>query len=382
MDVRILFLNTIVGHRFCWERIMMTRKINFAAGPSMLPLSVLEDIRDAVIDFEGHGYSILETNHRSPVFNAIRRELKDRIRSLMSVPDNYEIVFCPGGGRQQFSMVPLNLMTEKGFGGYVVTGKWSELAMEECARLSRAVTLWKGNGRELPTETFETDDRIDYVYFCDNETVDGTEFSAPPKMKSPGVILVADMSSNFMSRPVNVSEYGAIWAGMQKNFGISGLSVLIVRCDLLREKSAPIPLMLDWMKYAKTDSVPNSVPVFQFYVALLMARWVENQGGLREMDRRAREKSGLIYETIDACSSVYVCDIPPAFRSRMNIVFSLRKNELTDDFIKEAEARGMINVAGHSSRGGLRVSLYNAMPFDAVEKLSALMKDFACRHTG
>ena len=185
-----------------------------------------------------------------------------------------------------------------------------------------------------------------------------------------------------MSRPVNVSEYGAIWAGMQKNFGISGLSVLIVRCDLLREKSAPIPLMLDWMKYAKTDSVPNSVPVFQFYVALLMARWVENQGGLREMDRRAREKSGLIYETIDTCSSVYVCDIPPAFRSRMNIVFSLRKNELTDDFIKEAEARGMINVAGHSSRGGLRVSLYNAMPFDAVEKLSALMKDFACRHTG
>ncbi|EJW91469.1 Aminotransferase, class V/Cysteine desulfurase [gut metagenome] len=360
----------------------MSRKLNFAAGPSMLPLSVLEEVQKAVIDFEGLGYSILETNHRSPVFDRIRAELKEKIRSLMSVPDDYDILFCPGGGRLQFSMVPLNLVTETGVGGYIVTGKWSDLAMKECARLTRAQVLWKGNGRELPREPIAVGAEVDYVYFCDNETVDGTEFPFLPRVTQPKAVYVADMSSNFMSRPIRVADYGVIWAGMQKNFGISGLSVLIVRHQLLHDKRTPIPLMLDWQRYFQTDSVPNSVPVLQFYVALLMARWIEKEGGLVEMDRWAREKSTCIYETIEAFPSLYRCDIPKEYRSRMNVVFSLRDERLTESFIREAAAEGMLNVAGHASRGGLRISLYNAMPREAVEKLSVFMRTFAGRHSG
>ena len=356
------------------------RKINFAAGPSMMPLCVLESVRDAMLDFEGRGYSILELNHRSKHFEEMRSELKARIRSLMAVPDNYEILFCPGGGRQQFSMAPLNLITKGGRGGYIVTGKWSELAYEECARIAQAALLWTGDKTQLPVDPVHVPDDVDYVYFCDNETVDGTEFQTLPQTDRPDVLYVADMSSNFMSRPVDVSRYGVIWAGVQKNFGAAGLSVLIVRRDLIREKAPSIPLMLDWERYAKTDSVPNSVPVFQFYVALLMARWVESQGGLEAMDRAGKEKSALLYEAIDGDPVMYVSDVPAAVRSRMNIVFRLRDESLTDTFVREAEAQGMINVAGHRSKGGLRVSVYNAMPLDAVRKLVEFMKDFSRRH--
>ena len=356
------------------------RKINFAAGPSMMPQSVLETVRDAMIDFDGKGYSILELNHRSSHFDEIRGELKDRIRSLMSVPADYEILFCPGGGRQQFSMAPLNLLTESGRGGYVVTGKWSQLAYDECARIADAALLWKGDGSTLPAGTIEVPADVDYVYYCDNETVDGTEFGKFPSIDRPDAVVVADMSSNFMSRPVDVSQYGALWAGVQKNFGTSGLTVLIVRKDLIRDKAKPVPLMLDWMKYAQTDSVPNSVPVLQFYVALLMARWVESMGGLEAMDRAAKAKSAILYGAIDADPGMYVNEIPSSNRSRMNVVFRLRDESLTDKFVKEAESEGMINLAGHRSKGGIRVSLYNAMPIEAVEKLVGFMKAFSSRH--
>ncbi len=346
----------------------------------MMPLSVLEAVRDAMIDFDGKGYSILELNHRSAHFDEIRRELKERIRSLMSVPEEYEILFCPGGGRQQFSMIPLNLLTESGRGGYVVTGKWSQLAYEECARITKAALLWKGDGSTLPTATIEVPVDVDYVYYCDNETVDGTEFRDLPPLDRSDALVVADMSSNFMSRPVDVSRYGVLWAGVQKNFGASGLSVLIVRKNLIRNKAKPVPLMLDWMKYAQTDSVPNSVPVLQFYVALLMARWVESMGGLEAMDRAAKAKSALLYGAIDANPGMYVNEIPSSNRSRMNVVFRLRDESLTEKFVREAEDEGMINLAGHRSKGGIRVSLYNAMPIDAVEKLVQFMKSFSNRY--
>lgn len=348
----------------------------------MMPVSVLEEVSRAIIDYEGQGFSILELNHRSEAFDALKAELKSKIRSLLNVPEEYEILFCPGGGRLQFSMAPLNLLTQGKKGGYIVTGKWSELAAKECGRISSLCTLWAGDKRQLPKDTIAVPKDVSYIYYCDNETVDGTEFRTLPSVDAEAPCFVADLSSNFMSRPVDVSRFGAIWAGVQKNFGASGLSVLIVRRDLVGYASEDTPLMLDWDSYLKTDSVPNSVPVLQFYVALLMARWVEAEGGLEEMDRRAKERSRRLYDVIDANPEVYLCDIPEENRSRMNVVFTLRDETLLDDFVRGAEAAGMINLRGHRSRGGLRVSLYNAMPMESVEKLVSYMLDFSRRHAG
>lgn len=359
---------------------IVDRVINFAAGPSMMPEVVLKAIQEAVYNYEGHGFSILEMSHRTAMFDAIMLELKTRIKSLLAVPDDYEMLFCPGGGRMQFAMVPLNLCTQGCRGGYVVTGTWSRMASEEARKVSREVTLWSGSNRELPTNLIRVPNDVDYVYFCDNETVDGTEFRGLPAVDDEDAVFVSDMSSNFMSRPVDVSRYGCIWAGVQKNFGAAGLTSVIVRRDLLGNAAETVPNMLDWSVYAKSGSLPNTPPVLQIYAAMLMARWVESEGGVAEMNRRALARSELLYKTIDDMGDFYVSSIAPEARSRMNIVFTLKDESLTKDFVAEAAAQGMINLAGHRSVGGIRASLYNVMPIEAVEKLVAFMKDFAGRH--
>lgn len=358
----------------------MGRAYNFAAGPSMLPESVLQKVQAAVLDYEGHGYSILEMMHRKPAFEAILLELKSRVKSLLNVPDDFEILFCPGGGKMQFAMVPLNLVTQGCRGGYVVTGTWSRMASEECRRVSREVTLWAGNGRELPSNIIRVPDDVEYVYFCDNETVDGTEFNGLPVVNNPDVRYVSDMSSNFMSRPIDFSRYAAIWAGVQKNFGTAGLACVIVRRDELGCAADTVPAMLDWSVYAKNNSLQNTPPVLQFYVAMLMARWVEEQGGVEEMDRRAKLRSQMLYDAIDDMGDFYLCRIPTGIRSRMNAVFTLADESLIPTFVEEAAAQGMTNLAGHRSVGGLRASLYNVMPIEAVERLTTFMRDFAGRH--
>ena len=358
----------------------MDRLINFAAGPSMMPESVLRKIQDSILNYEGQGYSILEMMHRKPPFEAILLELKSRVKSLLSVPDDYEILFCPGGGKMQFGMVPLNLVTPGCRGGYIVTGTWSRMASEEARRVSREVTLWAGNGRELPDEVIEVPDDADYVYFCDNETVDGTEFRGLPAVSCADPIFVSDMSSNFMSRPFDVSRFGAVWAGVQKNFGTAGLACVIVRRNLLGNAADTVPQMLNWNVYAKSNSLQNTPPVLQFYTAMLMARWVEEQGGVAEMDRRAKERAALLYSAIDDMQDFYVGALPPEVRSRMNVVFTIADKDLIKPFGEEAAAQGMINLAGHRSVGGLRASLYNVMPIEAVQKLTVFMKDFAGRH--
>ena len=358
----------------------MDRLINFAAGPSMMPEPVLRKIQDSILNYEGQGYSILEMMHRKPAFGAILLELKSRVKSLLNVPDDYEILFCPGGGKMQFGMVPLNLVTPGCRGGYVVTGTWSRMASEECRRVSREVTLWAGNGRELPKNLIRVPDDVDYVYFCDNETVDGTEFTGLPPVDRLDVPFVSDMSSNFMSRPIDLSRYGAIWAGVQKNFGTAGLACVIVRRNLLGNAAETVPQMLDWSVYAKSNSLQNTPPVLQFYTAMLMARWVEEEGGVAEMDRRAKERAALLYKAIDDMQDFYVGALPPECRSRMNVVFTLADESLLKTFVDEAAAQGMINLAGHRSVGGLRASLYNVMPIEAVEKLTVFMKYFAGRH--
>ena len=259
----------------------MGRPFNFAAGPSMLPESVLKSVSDAVIDYEGHGYSILEMMHRKPPFEAILLELKSRVKSLLAVPDDFEILFCPGGGKTQFAMVPLNLVTQGCRGGYVVTGTWSRMASEECRRVSRETTLWAGNNRELPANVIHVPRDVEYVYFCDNETVDGTEFKGLPAVDDNDALFVSDMSSNFMSRPVDWTRYAAVWAGVQKNFGTAGLACVIVRRDQLGCAAETVPQMLDWSVYARNNSLQNTPPVLQFYTAMLMARWVDERRSAR-----------------------------------------------------------------------------------------------------
>lgn len=358
----------------------MGRPFNFAAGPSMLPESVLKSVSEAVIDYEGHGYSILEMMHRKPPFEAILLELKSRVKMLLAVPDDFEILFCPGGGKMQFAMVPLNLVTQGCRGGYVVTGTWSRMASEECRRVSRETTLWAGNNRELPRNVIRVPRDVEYVYFCDNETVDGTEFTSLPAVDDNDVLFVSDMSSNFMSRPIDWTRYAAIWAGVQKNFGTAGLACVIVRRDQLGCASETVPQMLDWSVYARNNSLQNTPPVLQFYTAMLMARWVDEQGGVEEMDRRAKARSKLLYDTIDGMGDFYVSRIAPEARSRMNVVFTLADESLLPVFVREAEATGLTNLAGHRSVGGLRASLYNVMPMEGVERLVDFMRDFAGRH--
>ena len=358
----------------------MNRAYNFAAGPAMLPEEVIRGAQAAVGDFGGRGISLLELGHRTPVFEGVVLELKARIKSLLSVPDDYDIIFCPGGGRMQFSMVPLNLTTQGCRGGYVVTGIFSKAASEEARRISRETTLWSGSGRDLPKNVIRLPRSIDFVYFCDNETADGIEFRGLPAVDRLGAVFAADMTSNFMSRPVDVRRYGVIWAGVQKNFGTAGLACVIVRRSLLGNAGPKMPMLLNWANYARTDSLPNTPPVLQFYVSLLMARWIEKEGGVAEMASRAEERSSMLYEAVDAMADFYVGAPEPGVRSRMNAVFTLADETLLPEFLRDAAEEGLLNLAGHRQVGGIRVSMYNAMPAEGVARLVDFMKRFAGRH--
>ena len=346
----------------------------------MLPEKVLKQAQAELLEYGSSGQSVMEMSHRSKWFDAIITETEASLRRVMNIPDNYKVGFFQGGATQQFAMVPLNLVTQGCRGGYVVTGTWSRMASEECRRVSRETTLWAGNNRELPANVIHVPRDVEYVYFCDNETVDGTEFKGLPAVDDNDALFVSDMSSNFMSRPVDWTRYAAVWAGVQKNFGTAGLACVIVRRDQLGCAAETVPQMLDWSVYARNNSLQNTPPVLQFYTAMLMARWVDEQGGVAEMDRRAKERSALLYDTIDSMGDFYVSRIAPEARSRMNVVFTLADETLLPVFVKEAEAQGLTNLAGHRSVGGLRASLYNVMPMEGVERLTAFMRDFAGRH--
>ncbi len=360
---------------------MSNRPYNFGAGPAMLPEPVLHQIQTEMLDWRGMGRSILEIGHRSAEFKAVLEELEERLRWLMGIGPSYAVLFCQGGGRLQFSMVPLNLLGAGVSATYVITGTWSRSAATEASRYARINTVWNGSSASLPTAEqidFARDDS--YLYYCDNETVQGIEFPEFPGVKTGPVPIVCDMSSNFMSRPVNVERYGLVWAAAQKNFGTAGLTVAILRRDLLDLAGPETPLLLNYSVYAKTQSLPGTPAVFQIYVANLMARWIDSHGGLSEMDELARERSGILYRTLDETRDVYVTKVAPAARSRMNVVFRLRNEALTDLFVREAEENGLLGIAGHRSVGGIRVSLYNAMPVEGAQAMADFMKDFARRY--
>lgn len=359
----------------------MERLYNFAPGPAMLPLSVLQRIQGELLDYRGSGFSILEASHRGPLVQALLTELRAKLRRLLAIPDAYDILFCQGGGRLQFAMIPMNLLGASPLASYLVTGAWSKNAAKEVLRFARPQIAFSGNGTRVPAnDEISLIPESAYCYFCDNETIHGVEFSETPQPAESSVPLVADMSSNFLSRPIDAEKFGLFWACAQKNFGVAGLVVVVIRRDLLGLASPDVPTLMNYAVYSRTGSIPNTPPVFQLYVASLMADWVEEHGGVEEMNRLAKERSSIVYRAIDEMPDTYVCRVEPASRSRMNVCFRLKNEALTQSFLSEAAEAGLLNLGGHRSVGGIRASMYNAMPVEGAQALADFMKAFALRH--
>jgi phosphoserine aminotransferase len=357
----------------------MERVFNFSAGPAVLPEEVLQEVADNMVNYQGQGLSILEMSHRGSTFAQLHEETKALIRELLQVPDTHDILFLQGGGHTQFAMVPLNLLGAAAEATYIVNGVWSRKAAAEAEKFCHVNTILAADGSVPPSDSINVPNDAAYLYYCQNETVNGVEFNYTPA--GPDCVpLVADISSNFLSRTVDFNRHALVFAGAQKNFGPAGLSVVIIRKDLLGLTTDTCPTMLDYAVHAKHGSMYNTPPTFAIWVANLVCHWIKRNGGVEAMDRRARERADLIYRTIDSFNAFYVNTIAGNARSRMNVVFNLQEEALTELFLREASKHNLMNLKGHRIVGGLRASLYNALPLEAAKALSEFMVDFAHRH--
>ena len=358
----------------------MSRVFNFAAGPGILPLPVLEEVAANLVDYHDQGMSLIEMSHRGAVFSQIIRETKDLLRELLRIPDTHDVLFLQGGGHTQFAMVPLNLLGAAAEASYIVSGIWSKKAAAEAAKFCHVNVIGTPSKSAIPAaESVVVANDAAYLYYCMNETVNGLEFNFVPQCPEC-VPLVADVSSDFLSRPIDFKRHALVFAGAQKNFGPAGLTVVILRKDLLGLAGDTCPTMLNYQIHAEAASMYNTPPTFAIWVANLVCRWLIQEGGVEVMDERARARSSLIYKVIDQSEGFFVNTIPERHRSRMNVVFTLAESALIDLFIKEADAQGLKNLKGHRSVGGLRASLYNAMPQEGAVKLAQFMQDFMQRH--
>ncbi|MCB5227532.1 3-phosphoserine/phosphohydroxythreonine transaminase [Alishewanella sp. 16-MA] len=352
---------------------------NFCAGPAMLPTAVMQQAQQEFINWQGQGCSVMELSHRSKVFMQLAAQAEQDLRDLLAIPDNYKVLFMHGGGRGQFSAVPLNLLHSGKTAEYIVSGAWSLAAVEEAKKFGavREHDIRQKTAAQLRSMVASSDWQIHedaaYVHCCPNETVDGLEFTDLPQTQVP---IVADMSSTILSRPIDIARYGVIYAGAQKNIGPSGLTLVIVREDLLPAKDAAIPAILDYRLAAENDSMFNTPPTYAWYLAGLVFKWLKQQGGLAAMAQRNQRKAETLYRYIDE-SDFYRNDVDPAYRSWMNVPFFLADEQLNDSFVKQAEQQGLLALKGHRMVGGMRASLYNAMPQEGVEALVSFMKDFA-----
>lgn len=363
---------------------MSDRVVNFGSGPATLPLPVLEQVQRDLLSLPGIGISPLEISHRSSWFAGVLEEAEGNLRSLLGVPATHRIVFCQGGATQQFSMVAMNLL--RGSGGiaeYVVTGSWGTKAVREAGREGAVRVAW--SGAELGfVRVPEADDWTPspdaaYLHVTTNETIEGVEWSVPP-VPPPGVPLVADASSDLLSRPIDVGGFGVLYAGAQKNAGPAGVTIAIMRGDLLDRVPDGLPTMLDYRTFVEHGSLYNTPPVFAIYVVMLVTRWLRDEvGGLEGQERRNRAKAELLYDAIDASEGFYRGHADPGSRSLMNVTFRLPSDQLDARFVSEAARRGLAELRGHRSVGGVRASIYNAMPIDDVETLATFMGDFAAR---
>lgn len=356
----------------------MKRVYNFSAGPSMLPEAVLRRAADEMLDYQGSGQSVMEMSHRSKIYEGIISSVESSLRSLMNIPDNYKVLFLQGGGWSQFAMVPLNLMTKNKKADYVVTGQWSANAQKEAARYGEVRVVASSKDKaysyipELSAADF--DPEADYAYICLNETVHGTKYAKLPEVGN--VPLVADISSCILSEPIDVSKFGILFAGAQKNVAPAGLTIVIVREDLLGNAMEFTPTMMNYKVHADNDSMFNTPPCYSIYMCGLVLEWIQNEiGGLEKMKERNQHKAGMLYDFLDQ-SKLFRGTVEKKDRSLMNIPFVTGNEELDKKFVKEAEAAGFVNLKGHRSVGGMRASVYNAMPVEGVEKLVAFMAEF------
>ena len=355
----------------------MNRVYNFSAGPSMLPLPVLEKAAAELVNYGDAGMSVMEMSHRSPAYEAIIQKAEADLRKLMNIPDNYKILFLQGGASTQFAAVPLNLMTS-GKADYVLSGQFSTKAYKEAQKYGDAKAIASSKEENFTVIPEITADMVrpdaDYVHVCYNNTIYGTKFPAVPD--TGDVPLVADMSSCIISEPVDVSKFAVIYAGAQKNMAPAGLTVVIVREDLLGKARPETPSMLDWQLMADNDSMYNTPPCYSIYMAGLVYEWILSIGGLEEMEKRNKEKAALLYDYLDS-QDYYIAPVKKEYRSMMNVTFVTGNEDLDKKFPKEAEKAGLMNLKGHRSVGGMRASIYNAMPKEGIEALIAFMKDFA-----
>jgi phosphoserine aminotransferase len=359
----------------------MTRVFNFSAGPAALPEPVLRQAAEEMLDWHGSGMSVMEMSHRGPEYMAIHAEAQQLLRELLAIPANYKVLFLQGGAIGQNAFVPMNLLRGKAGADYVDTGEWSKKSIKDAKKYCKVNVAASGESSRYtaipPRESWKLDPDAAYVHICANETIGGVEYHWTPD--TGNVPLVADMSSNILSRPVDVSRYGLIYAGAQKNMGPSGLTVVIVRDDLVGHALPITPSAFDYKQQADNDSMLNTPPTYAIYVAGLVFKWLQAQGGLQAMARHNEAKAGLLYDYLDA-SELYVSPVAPADRSRMNVPFKLRDESLDAAFLEGAQARGMLQLKGHRSVGGMRASIYNAMPVEGVQALVAYMKDFEASH--
>ena len=358
----------------------MARKYNFCAGPAALPESVLDQARAELADWHDRGLSIMEMSHRSAEFVAVAGEAERDFRALLDIPDDYAVLFLQGGASQQFAAVPLNLLPADGVADYVNTGQWSTKAIKEGKRYGKinvAATSEATNFSTIPPfESWKLSPNAAYLHYTPNETIGGVEYFWVPKVEAP---LVVDMSSTILSRPINVRDYGLIYAGAQKNIGPAGLTIVIVRRDLMGHATPACPTMLDYKVAADNDSMYNTPPTFAWYLAGLVFKWLRQQGGLAAIEKINRRKAEKLYSYIDG-SGFYRNPVEIASRSLMNVPFVLADDKLDRVFLEGAEEAGLLNLAGHRSVGGMRASIYNAVPEAAVDALLDYMKDFAQQH--
>ena len=358
----------------------MNRVYNFSAGPSMLPLEVLEQAQKDLLCYGESGMSVMEMSHRSPEFETILKDAETSLRTLMNIPDNYKVLFLQGGASTQFASVPLNLLSEHKCADYIISGQFSKKAYLEAKKYGD-IAIAASSAGSTPTfshvpETTSSDFRpdADYVHMCFNNTIYGTKFNYIPDTGS--IPLVADMSSCILSEPVDVSKFGLIYAGAQKNVAPAGLTIVIVRDDLVGNARPDTPAMLDYKLMVENDSMYNTPPCWSIYMAKLVFDWLISIGGLEEMKRRNERKASLIYDYLDS-QMYYTAPVDRKCRSMMNVVFVTGDAELDKKFAKEAAAAGLKNLKGHRSVGGMRASIYNAMPYEGVEALVKFMKEFA-----
>lgn len=356
----------------------MKRVYNFSAGPSMLPEKVLRTAADEMLDYHGSGQSVMEMSHRSKVYDGIIKETESLLREVMNIPDNYKVLFLQGGASSQFAMVPLNLMTGSGKADFVLTGQWATKAYKEAARYGEANVVASSKDKtfsyipKLDPSTFTKD--ADYFHICLNNTIYGTKWNTLPE--TGNVPLVADISSCILSEPIDVSRFGLLYAGAQKNMGPAGLTVVIIREDLIGHANDFTPTMFNYQTHADNDSMFNTPPCYAIYICKLVLDWIKNDiGGLEKMKEFNEKKAKILYDFLDS-SKLFKGTVVPEDRSLMNIPFVTGSEELDAKFVKEAAAHDFVNIKGHRSVGGMRASVYNAMPIEGVEKLVAFMKEF------